>query len=111
ELGPVELDVLTRGEMAIPAVVLACNVREFAQLPGRKHPIRDGHAKHWGVALNIEAIAQPERAKLIVCQLACQKTASLIAKLGYPLVDHPLIYFIVYVHRVTASLNDFACYQ
>jgi hypothetical protein len=98
ECGPVELDVLPRGEMAVAAIVLARDVRELAQLAGRQQPVGNGHAQHWRVALDIEPILQSQRAELLFAQLTGKKARRLIAKLEDPFVHQPLVDFVVEIH-------------
>src|SRR3546814_7148582 len=44
EAGPVVLDVLARGEMAVAAVVVARDAGELASLPRRQRAVRAGEA-------------------------------------------------------------------
>src|SRR5438552_1400877 len=57
ELGPVQLQVLARAEVAVAAVVLARDLREFSQLLRRQEAVGNGDAQHRRVALNVEAAA------------------------------------------------------
>ena len=98
ELGPVELDVLARREMPVAAVVGARNVRELAQLRRREQPVGNRHAQHRRVALDVEAVAQPQRPKLVLGQLPGKETAGLAPKLGDPLIHQPLVDFVIDVH-------------
>ena len=66
DMRPVELDVLARREVAVAAVVGAADVGERAQLPRRQLPVRDRDPQHWRMLLNIKAILQTQRAKLVV---------------------------------------------
>jgi hypothetical protein len=53
ELGPVELDVLARGEMPVAAIVAARNAPQSAQLRRRQQTIRHRNPQHRGVALQV----------------------------------------------------------
>ena len=100
EPGPVELDVLTCGEVAVASVILAADVRQLAQLGGPQQSVRDRDAEHRSVLLNIQAVLQAKRPKLIFGQLARQKAPRLVAKLRDAFVDKALIDVIVLVHAV-----------
>jgi hypothetical protein len=76
QLGPVELDVLARGEMAVAAVVGARDVREHAHLPRRQRAVGNGDAQHVGVQLQVEPVHQPERPELVLVELARQARGS-----------------------------------
>src|SRR5439155_3470584 len=98
ELRPVQLQVLARAEVAVAAIVLTGDVCEFSQLPGRKQSVRNGDAQHRRVTLDIEAVPQAQRAKLILGELAGEKAPGLVAELGDALVDELLVDFVVNVH-------------
>ena len=53
QINPVELDVLTRREMAVTAVIGACNVGKHAHLLARQQAVWHGDAQHVGVALHV----------------------------------------------------------
>ena len=91
ELRPVVLDVLARGEVAVAAVVVARDVRERAQLPRRQLPVGNRHAQHRRVLLDVQAVLQPQRAKLVLGQLAGEIAARLVAELGDAFVDDALV--------------------
>jgi len=74
--------------MPIAAVVSARNMCELAQLLRRQQPVGYRHAQHRRVALDIEAVAQPQWPELVLAQPAGEETARLVPKLGDPLI-HP----------------------
>ena len=98
ELRPVELDVLARREVAVASVVLAPDVRELAQLRRGKQPVGNRDAQHRRVLLDVEAVLQPQRPKLVLGQLAGEKAARLVAKLRDAFVDEALVVGVVAVH-------------
>ena len=98
--GPVELDVLAGGEVRVPLVVGACYVGKPSQLRRRNQAIGDRHAQHRRVALDVEAVLQPQRAEVVLRQLADKMPARLVAELAYALVHDALVDFVVSVHAV-----------
>ena len=105
ELDPVILDILPRREMSVIAIVLARDMREHPHLCGVQRAIGDGDAQHIGVKLEIEAVHQPERLELILCQLAGKAPLDLVAKLGDARVDHFLVVIVVSVHVRSPSFR------
>ena len=103
ELRPVELQVLARREVTVAPVVAPADVGELAQLPGRQQPVRDRDAQHRRVALDVEAVAQPQRAELVLGELAGEEAMRLAAELAHPLIHQPLIDLVVDVHRRETS--------
>ena len=98
ELGPVVLDILPRREMPVILVVGSGDMPQHPQLSGRQQAIRDGDAQHRRMALNIEAVHQPQGSILILRQFAGKKAAGLFPELGRALVDQRLVVLIVLVH-------------
>ena len=101
QLGPVELQVLPRGEVAEAAIVVARDVGELAQLARAQQAIRNRDAQHRRMALDVEAVAQSQRAKLILGQLAGEEAPRLIAEFRHALVDHRLVDVVVAIHGWT----------
>ena len=95
---PVELQVLARREVPVAAVVPARDVGELAQLPRREQPVGDRDAQHRRVALDVQAVAQPQGTEFFFRQLAGEKTLGLAAELPHPLVYQPLVDLVVDVH-------------
>ncbi len=101
---PVVLDVLARGEMPIVAIVAARDMGQHAQLARTEQAVGNGDAQHGRMALNIEAVAQPQRAELFLAELPGEKTAGLVAKLRDAFIDQGLIMGIVTVHGCDSCL-------
>ena len=98
EFGPIELQVLARGEMAKAPVIGARDVGELVQLARGQGAIRDGDAEHVGMQLQIDAILEAQRLEFVLGQFAAQAAADLIAKLGHALAHKLGIKFVVTVH-------------
>ena len=98
EFRPVVLDVLTGGEMSVPAIVASCDRAQDTQLCGRQQSIGNGDAQHRRMALDIQAIAQAQVSEFIVVQLAGQESPCLIAKLRYAFVDERPVHCVITIH-------------
>src|SRR5882762_5262938 len=98
EFRPVQLQILARAEVAVTAVVLARDLREFSQLLRRQQAVGDGDAQHRRVTLDVEAVPEAQRAELVIGELAREKAPGLVAELGDALVDELLVDFVVKVH-------------
>ena len=96
---PVELDVLACREMAIAAIVLARDRGKHAQLPRRQQPVGNRDAQHRRVPLQIKAIAQTQRPKLVLGELAAEETPHLVAIFGDAFEDQRAIDRVVAIHR------------
>ena len=96
--GPVQLQVLARGEMPEAAVVAARDVGELAQLRGAQQSVGNGDAQHRRMALDIQAIAQAQRPELLLGQLARQVAARLVAELRDARIHEGLVKLVVLVH-------------
>ena len=99
ELRPVELQVLARGEVAVAAVV-AC-ARSSASLRsccGAQQAVRNRDAQHRRMALDVQAVAQAQRAELVLGQLAGEEAPRLVAELRDALLDERLVDGVVPVH-------------
>src|SRR5512138_1034176 len=103
ERRPIELDVLTRREMAVAFIEFARDACKHAQLPSGQQTVRHRDAQHRRVPLNIEAVAQSQRAKIVLRELPGEETLRLIAKLRNSLVNEPLIDLVVNVHPADSS--------
>ena len=100
QLGPVVLDVLAGGEMAVAPVIFPGDEGQLAELLRRQQPVGNGDPQHIGVKLHVEAVAQPERPELVLGQFTAHPAGDLIPILLHPLVDQGLIEFVVFVHHV-----------
>ena len=88
--------------MAVAAVVAARDVREHAQLARRQQAVGNRHAQHRRVALDVEAVLQPQRAEVVLGELAGQVAPRLVAELRDALVDDALVDLVVVVHGLAA---------
>ena len=105
QLGPVELDVLPRGEMAVAAVVCPGDLCQHAHLRGRQCAVGDGDPQHIGVELAIQPVHQAQRFELVFGQRAAEAPGHLAAKLVDPFADQRVIEFVVTIHG-SFSLPD-----
>ena len=100
ELDPVVLNVLAGGEMAVTAIEAPRHMRQHAHLGRRQRAVRDGGSQHISVQLKINAIHQPQRLELILCQFAGQTPRDLVAKFRNPFGDQRPVEIVVDVHGV-----------
>ena len=121
ERNPVELHVLTGGEVAIThrqvrraqfglgfagvlvdgcagLVVLAGNLRQYPQLPAGQFAVRHGHTQHGRVALDVPAVLQSQRTKFVVAEFTLQVAFQLVAMLGRTLTNELTVKICVLVH-------------
>ena len=98
ELDPIILDVLPRGEMAIAAVIFARDVGEHAHLTAVERAVRDGHAQHVRVKLQVQPVHQPQRLELVFGDLPGEAAFHLIAKLLDAGVDDLLVVLVIFIH-------------
>ena len=98
EPDPVELDVLTRREVAEAAVPLAGDQGKLAHLPRRQDAVGDGDPQHIGMQLQVEAVLQPQRLELLLGEIAGEASRHLAAELGGASGDEGVIEFVVAVH-------------
>ena len=103
QLWPVVLHVLARTHMAVTTVPGACNIGERTNLATGQQAIWNSNAEHGGKTLNIEAVLQSKRAKLILAQFAAKETVGLVAKLSNTLIDNALVVGVVLIHGVTLA--------
>ncbi len=96
---PVVLQVLTRGEVAVAAVMHAGDVGQLTQLATGQRAIRHGHPQHGRVALHIPAVLQAQRAELVVGQRAGDIALQLVAELRGAGADELAVEVGVGVHR------------
>ncbi len=97
---PVELDVLPRREMAVASVILAGDLGERPKLRRRDETIGNRDPQHRRMLLDIEAVLQAQRAKLVLGQFAAQESLRLVAKLRHPPGYEGRVEFVVAVHAV-----------
>ena len=85
-------------EVTVAAVVAARDLGELAQLAHAQQPVGDRDAQHRRVALDVQAVAQPQRPEFLLRELPGEVAARLVAKLRDPLVHERLVEFVVLVH-------------
>ena len=68
QLNPVELDVLPGGEVPVAPVMDLSDMRQGAQLLGRQGAVRNCHAQHIGVLLQVQAVLQAQGQELLLAQ-------------------------------------------
>ena len=106
---PVVLAVLPRREVAVAAplvlvgaalagVELASDAAEGAQLLGAQLAVRDGHAQHRRMALDVPAVLQAQGPEVVVGKLPGEVALQLVAELGGALVNELAVEFCVAVH-------------
>ena len=105
QLGPVELQVLPRGEVAVAAVVLVGDVGELPELARAQRAVGDGDPQHVGVQLQVEAVLQPQRLELVLAQLARQAAPDLVGELRRPLQDELPVELVIAIHGDPPALR------
>ncbi len=98
EARPVELDVLAGREVPVTSVILAGDVGERAQLARRQQSIRDRHAQHRCMLLDVEAVFETQRPEFVLGQLAREEAPRLIAELRDAAIHEVLVEFVVAIH-------------
>ncbi len=105
QLDPVELNVLPRGEVPIATVVLAGNMRQGAHLHRRQGAVGNRHAQHVGMFLQVQAVLQAQRQKLLLTQVASQAPLYLVTELGDALAHQRTVIIVVLVHAGMPSAH------
>ncbi len=104
EARPVELDVLSSGEVSVSAVILAGDVREGPQLGRRQQAVGDRDAKHGSMLLDVQAILQAQRAEFVFGEFAREKTPRLVPELGHAAIDERGVEVVIAVHAQPSHL-------
>ena len=104
QLGPVVLDVLTRGEVAVALVPLLGDIGELVHLRAAQRAIGDRHAQHIGVQLQVEPIHQAQRFELVLGERAVDAALDLGAELGVALGEEFIVEFGVAIHHRVSCL-------
>ncbi len=84
--------------MTVAAVVLARDACEHPQLPAGELAVRHGDAQHRRVALDVPAVLQPQRAQLVVGELAARVALELVPELPRAFADELAVEGGVAVH-------------
>ena len=87
ELGPVELNVLAGGEVAVALVPGFGDQGQLAHLPTVERAVGDGHAQHVGMQLKVKAVLQSQRLEFLLGQGTVQPAANLVPEFGDPRPD------------------------
>ncbi len=103
---PVVLDILARGEVGIALVVVPTDGSQLTKLNTGQTAIGDGNPHHRCQTLQIYAVLQAQRQKLLSGQFTCQETPGLIPKLLYPFLQHLMVIFVVLVHLALTMCLD-----
>ena len=82
-------------------------------------PVGNRDAQHRRIALDVEAVAQPQRAELVLGELAVEEAPRLVAELRDALVHQALVDFVVEVHGagcywgvlILSKTNVLECYD
>ena len=107
EFGPVELDVLPRGEVPVATVISARDMRQLAHLPGRQRAIGHRYPQHIGVELQVEPVHQPQGPELVLGELARQAALHLVCKLCCATRYESGVEFVISIHaRLHLSAGD-----
>ena len=95
---PVELNVLAGREVPVTAVPGARDMRERAHLLRAEQAVGHRNTQHRGMALDVQAIAEPQSLEFVFRKVPGQITRCLVAELRHPLVHKALVDFVVDVH-------------
>ena len=98
QTGPIELDVLSRCEMAVAPIPTVSDVCQHAHLITRERSVGNRDPQHVGMKLQINPIHESERFELILCQGTRQTTIQLLSKLLYTIAYKSPIKLRVCVH-------------
>ena len=96
--GPVELDVLARGEMPVAAVVTRGDRGEHPQLGRGQDAVGDRDPEHRREPLDVEPVHQPQGLELLLVELSGEIACGLLAKVGHPFLDELPVEGVVLVH-------------
>src|SRR5690606_26795937 len=98
QVGPVQLDILARGDVRVTLVIVTGNVGQLAQALSGQHAVGNGNTQHRGVALDIQTVLQAKRQELRFGKFAGEVAAYLIAELLGAVLDDALIVLVVNIH-------------
>src|SRR3546814_1396598 len=84
--------------MAIAAVICAGDMAKLPHLAAAERAIRNGHAQHIGMQLQIKAVLQPQRLELVLGQFTGETARHLVAELIDAGIDDRLVILVVTVH-------------
>ena len=98
QFGPVELDVLARGEVAGALVPYLRDMGQLAHLVRVDRAVRNGHAQHIGMQLQIKAVHQAQRAEFFFGQRPVKAAFHLMRELRDTFADEGFVEFGIAVH-------------
>jgi len=78
------------------------------ELTRREQAVGHRDAQHRRVALDVEAVAQAQRAELVLGELAGEEAPRLVAVLRDPLVDDLLVVGVVAVHDADPRVSSYS---
>src|SRR3546814_16228371 len=81
--------------MAIAAVICAGDMAKLPHLAAAERAIRNGHAQHIGMQLQIKAVLQPQRLELVLGQFTGETARHLVAELIDAGIDDRLVILVV----------------
>ena len=96
--GPVELDVLAGGEVAVPAVVAGGDGGEHPELPRGQDPVGDRDPQHGCMALDVEPVHETKGLERFLVELSGEVASRLLAKVGHSFLHELPIVGVVLVH-------------
>ncbi len=94
--------------MAIAAIMFAGDGAQHAHLVRRQQAIGNGDTQHVGMALQIQAILQPQRTEFFLGQFVGQPTPDLVTVLDDAFLDDLMIILVIAIHDAPCG---FGCYS
>ncbi len=104
QFGPVVLDILARGEVAIALVPFIRDVGQLVHLAAVQRAIRDRDPQHVGVQLQVKTVHQAQRLEFILGQGAVDAAFDLCAELRVAFRDKSVVKFGIAVHYAVSCL-------
>ncbi len=98
QLGPVVLDVLARGKMAVALIPFGSDIGQLVHLAAAERAIGDRDPQHIGMQLQIEPVHQAQGLEFILGQGAVDAAFDLCAELCVAFGDEGIVKFGVAVH-------------
>ena len=109
QLGPVVLDVLTGGEVAVALVPLFGQQSQLAHLVRRQGAVGDRDTQHVGVQLQVNTVHQTQGTEFILGQRSVNAALNLAAELGIALCQKGGVEFVILVHALIPRRWRLAC--
>ena len=102
---PVKLDILAGRKVPVTMIPTLGDVSEASQLPTRNRAVRYCDPQHVSMQLQINAVHQSQRLKLVFCQCARQASANLIAVLSHALANEIPVKGVIAVQVLHSDSN------